>query len=67
MYHIINKFIKDIYEKENIEFARFDFYLKDDEVYFSELTFTPENCMHKYSNFINKKAHEIHLNRNHTD
>ena len=64
---IINKFIKDIYEKENIEFARFDFYLKDDEVYFSELTFTPENCMHKYSNFINKKAHEIHLNRNHTD
>jgi len=64
---VINRFIKDIYEKENIEFARFDFYLKDDEVYFSELTFTPENCMHKYSNFINKKAQDIHLNRNHTD
>ena len=64
---IINRFIKDIYENEKIDFARFDFYLKKDEIYFGELTFTPENCMHKYNDFVNKKAYQIYTNKNHID
>ena len=38
-----------------------DFYLseEEDDFYFGEFTFTPENCRKKYSNQFNKKHKEL--------
>ena len=59
----IQKFCNDFYKKEKFKLTRLDFYINKDtnDFYFGEITFTPENCRHKYSdNFDNYfKNHNI--------
>ncbi len=46
---IVNNFIKKFYKETEIDFMRIDFYLKKDDFYFGEITFTPENCRWGYN------------------
>ena len=57
----IIQFCYEFYEKEKFDLIRMDFYLneKEDDFYFGEFTFTPENCRKKYSNQFNSKHKEL--------
>jgi hypothetical protein len=57
----ILEFCKHFYEKEKFNLMRMDFYLNEDEdqFYFGEFTFTPENCRKKYTKEFNKKYREL--------
>ena len=44
-FELMKKFCRDFYEKTKIKFVRIDLYSINDDVYFSEFTFTPHNCM----------------------
>lgn len=57
----ILEFCKNFYEKEKFNLIRMDFYLnqEEDQFYFGEFTFTPENCRKKYTKEFNKKYREL--------
>mgnify|MGYP001271075333 CR=1 FL=1 len=44
-FELMKKFCLDFYQKTKIQFVRIDLYSINDDVYFSEFTFTPHNCM----------------------
>ena len=51
--YLMIDFIDKFYQKNKIDLIRYDFYLKNDDIYFGELTFTPDNCRRKYSKKYN--------------
>ena len=61
---IFKKFIKDFYEKEKFDFVRIDFFIENNEVYFGEFTFTPDNCMCKYSKDFEKLIYNKYIKLN---
>ena len=55
------KFCKDFFDKEKFDFVRIDFYIYKNQVYFGEFTFTPGNCMEKYSDNFEKLIYDKYI------
>ena len=59
--HVVDNFINKFYEQNLIEFMRVDFYLKGEEFYFGELTFTPDNCRWGYNKNFDKEIYKKYI------
>ena len=58
---LITKFLHNFYIKENFKYTRVDFYINKNKVYFGEFTFTPENCMGKYSKNFERVIYDKYI------
>ena len=54
-------FVNEFYQKNKIDLVRYDFLLRGDDIYFGELTFTPDNCRRKYSKKYNDFIYDNYI------
>lgn len=57
----VKHFCKDFMKKEKFELIRFDFLISNNECYFGEITFTPDNCRKCYNKDLNKKFKKLNF------
>jgi hypothetical protein len=50
------------YKKEKIDFFRLDIYIVNNDIYFGEFTFTPENCCGKFAKNLDNKIYNEYIN-----
>jgi hypothetical protein len=58
---IIKQFCRDFYHLKKFEFVRLDFYIVDGVVYLGEFTFTPTNCMERYSGDFDRLMYQKYV------
>ena len=51
----INDFCKDFYQQHKFNYTRMDFLINQEDFYFGEVTFTPDNCRKTTLDSFNKK------------
>ena len=61
---LFKRFSKEFYEKERLKFVRLDFFIQNNEVYLGEFTFTPDNCMEKYSEDFERVLYDKYIKNN---
>jgi len=49
------------YKKEKIDFFRLDIYIVNNDIYFGEFTFTPENCCGKFVKKLDNKIYNEYI------
>ena len=57
----MKEFCYKFIEKTKFEFVRIDLYEINEKIYFGEFTFTPDNCLGKFTNNYDKILYDKYV------